>query len=325
MEKRPNNTIEELRAEFATVRKTAIVGHLHPDGDCISSCLSLYHYLKDNYGYEADVYLEPYPTAFNMLPGTEIIRHEFEPQVYDVVYSLDCADADRIGTGRELFDTAKKRVMIDHHISNPIFGDVNYVQGQIGSACEVLYTIFEEDKIGYNTAMCLYTGMVHDTGVFQYSNVSTDTMNRAAKLIAFGIPFTDLIQKTFYEKGFNEAKASAYAISKAEQLLDGFLVWSYMSKEDMDRFGVTSSELDSVVSELRNIRGADVAVFLYETEPSVYKCSFRSNHVVNVSALAVTFGGGGHVRASGCTFYNQSPDEIITEIVNRIPKEDYAG
>ncbi len=325
MEKRPNNTIEELRAEFATVRKTAIVGHLHPDGDCISSCLSLYHYLKDNYGYEADVYLEPYPAAFNMLPGTEIIRHEFEPQVYDVVYALDCADADRIGTGRELFDTAKKRVMIDHHISNPIFGDVNYVQGQIGSACEVLYTIFEEDKIGYNTAMCLYTGMVHDTGVFQYSNVTPDTMNRAAKLIAFGIPFTDLIQKTFYEKGFDEAKASAYAISKAEQLLDGFLVWSYITAEEMERFHVTSSELDSVVSELRNIRGVDVAVFLYEIEPGVYKCSFRSNHVVNVSALAVTFGGGGHVRASGCTFYNQKPEEIITEIVNRIPKEDYAG
>lgn len=324
MKKCLNNTVEELRVEFATVRKTAIVGHLHPDGDCISSCLSLYHYLKANYGYEADVYLEPYPAAFRMLPGTEVIRHEFTPQVYDVVYSLDCADADRIGTGRELFDTAKKRVMIDHHISNPIFGDVNYVKGEIGSACEVLYTLFEEEKITYEVAMCLYTGMVHDTGVFQYSNVTPDTMNRAAKLVAFGIPFTDLIQKTFYEKGFDEAKASAYAISKAEQLLNGFLVWSYITKEEMDCFHVTSAELDSVVSELRNIRGADVAVFLYELEPGVFKCSFRSNHVVNVSALAVFFGGGGHVRASGCTFYNQKPDEIIKEIIGRIPKEDYA-
>ncbi len=324
MKKCPNNTVEELRVEFATVRKTAIVGHLHPDGDCISSCLSLYHYLKANYGYEADVYLEPYPAAFRMLPGTEVIRHEFTPQVYDVVYSLDCADADRIGTGRELFDTAKKRVMIDHHISNPIFGDVHYVKGELGSACEVLYTLFEEEKITYEVAMCLYTGMVHDTGVFQYSNVTPDTMNRAAKLVAFGIPFTDLIQKTFYEKGFDEAKASAYAISKAEQLLNGFLVWSYITKEEMDCFHVTSAELDSVVSELRNIRGADVAVFLYELEPGVFKCSFRSNHVVNVSALAVFFGGGGHVRASGCTFYNQKPDEIIKEIIGRIPKEDYA-
>lgn len=325
MEKRQNNTVAELRAEFATVRKTAIVGHLHPDGDCISSCLSLYHYLKANYGYEADVYLEPYPSAFRMLPGTEVIRHEFTPQVYDVVYSLDCADADRIGTGRELFDTAKKRVMIDHHISNPIFGDVSYVKGEIGSACEVLYTLFEEEKITYEVAMCLYTGMVHDTGVFQYSNVTPDTMNRAAKLIAFGIPFTDLIQKTFYEKGFDEAKASAYAISKSELLLNGFLVWSYITKEEMDRFHVTSTELDSVVSQLRNIRGADVAVFLYESEPGVFKGSFRSNHIVNVSALAVSFGGGGHVRASGCTFYNQKPEEIIKEIINRIPKEDYAG
>ena len=298
MEKRPNDTIEMLRAEFANVRKTAIVGHLHPDGDCISSCLALYHYLKDNYGYEADVYLEPYPSVFDMLPDTAVIRHTVKPEVYDVVYSLDCADLDRIGAGKELFDSAKKRVMIDHHISNPVFGDVNYVKGEIGSACEVLYTLFEEDKINYNVAMCLYTGMV---------------------------PFTDLIQKTFYEKSFNETRASAYAISKAAQLLDGFFVWSYMETKEMERFHITSAELDSVVSELRNIRGVDIAVFLYEIESGVWKCSFRSNHVVNVSELAVSFGGGGHVRASGCTFYHKKPDEIITEIVNRIPKEDYAG
>lgn len=93
---------------------------------------------------------------------------------------------------------------------------------------------------------------------------NTDTLTRAAKLIAFGIPFTDLIQKTFYEKSFNETRASAYAISKAAQLLDGFFVWSYMETKEMERFHITSAELDSVVSELRNIRGVDTAVFLYE-------------------------------------------------------------
>ena len=112
MEKRPNDTIDTLRAEFANVRKTAIVGHIRPDGDCISSCLALYHYLKDNYGYEADVYLQPYPSVFDMLPDTAVIRHTVKPEVYDVVYSIDCADADRIGAGKELFDSAKKRVII---------------------------------------------------------------------------------------------------------------------------------------------------------------------------------------------------------------------
>lgn len=323
--KRPNNTIEELRAEFAAVRKTAIVGHVRPDGDCISSCLALYHYLKENYGYEADVYLEPYPAVFGMLPGIDAVQTQAKLQVYDVVYSLDCADEGRIGAGRELFFSAKKRVMIDHHISNPVFGDVNYVKGEIGSACEVLYTLFEEEKISYNVAVCLYTGMVHDTGVFQYSNVTPDTLRRAAKLLEFGIPFADLIQKTFYEKGFAQAKASAYAVSKTQRLLDGLLVWTFMTQEEMERFDVTSAELDSVVSELRNIRGADIAAFLYELEPGVFKCSLRSNHRTDVSAVALSFGGGGHVRAAGCTFYNKKPDEIIDEIVNRLSKEDYAG
>ena len=97
-----------------------------------------------------------------------------------MVYSLDCADLDRIGAGKELFDSAKKRVMIDHHISNPVFGDVNYVKGEIGSACEVLYTLFEEDKINYNVAMCLYTGMVHwRVPIFQCNTRYTYTRGKA--------------------------------------------------------------------------------------------------------------------------------------------------
>lgn len=325
MEKRPNQTIEELRSEFAAVRKTAIIGHVRPDGDCISSCLGLYQYLKAVYGYEADVYLEPFGEAFHMLPGAERVRHTADAQVYDAVYVLDSADSGRIGAGKELFELAKKRILIDHHISDPGFGDVNYVQGDIGSACEVLYTLFEEEKLNYETAMCLYTGMVHDTGVFQYPSVTPRTMMCAAKLISFGIPFSDLIRQTYFEKRFEAAKACAWATAKAQQLLDGFLVWSCMTMEEMERFQISCSELDSVVSELRDIQGTEIAVFLYEIQPGEFKCSLRSNHIVNVSRLAVCFGGGGHIRAAGCSFRGKSPEEIIQEIVRQIPEEDYAG
>ena len=100
--------------------------------------------------------------------------------------------------------------------------------------------------------------------------------------------------------------------------MDGFCVWSFITMEELKRFHTDASGVDSVVSELRNVEGADVAVFLYEIEPGTYKCSMRSNHVVNVSRLAMEFGGGGHVRAAGCTFHGMQPEEIIREITDRM-------
>ena len=149
MEKRPNDTIDTLRAEFANVRKTAIVGHIRPDGDCISSCLALYHYLKDNYGYEADVYLQPYPSVFDMLPDTAVIRHTVKPEVYDVVYSIDCADADRIGAGKELFDSAKQRMVMFNQIPFMV-GWLKELGNVAENVCQFLNAVKEKNKIPSN-------------------------------------------------------------------------------------------------------------------------------------------------------------------------------
>ena len=320
MEKRPNDTIEMLRAEFANVRKTAIVGHIRPDGDCISSCLALYHYLKDNYGYEADVYLQPYPSVFDMLPDTAVIRHTVKPEVYDVVYSIDCADADRIGAGKELFDSAKKRVMIDHHISNPIFGDVNYAKGEIGSACEVLYTLFEEDKINYNVAMCLYTGMVHDTGVFQYSSTSPETMRIAGELMKTGFDFSKIIDESFYQKTYVQNQVMGRVLAESIMLLDGKCIIGYLKKKDLEFYGVDGKDLDGIVSQLRLTQGVEVAMFIYELETQSFKVSLRSNGKVDVSKIAVYFGGGGHKRAAGCDLQGSMYD-VINNISEQICKQ----
>ena len=319
--------MENIAEILEGVKTMGIGGHIRPDGDCVGSCMALYLYVKTYYPeIQVDVYLDNPKPVFGHIDCMDEIKTELDgDKEYDLFVTCDVSARDRLALAGPYFDSAKKTACIDHHISNPGFAQVNHIRGDVSSACEVLYGLLDPEKVNCTIAKPVYTGMVHDTGVFQYSNVTPDTLTRAAKLIAFGIPFTDLIQKTFYEKGFNEARASAYAISKAAQLLDGFFVWSYMTIKEMERFQITSAELDSVVSELRNIRGVDTAVFLYEIESGVWKCSFRSNHVVNVSELAVSFGGGGHVRASGCTFDHQEPDEIITEIINRIPKEDYAG
>ena len=320
MEKRPNDTIKMLRAEFANVRKTAIVGHLHPDGDCISSCLALYHYLKDNYGYEADVYLEPYPSVFDMLPDTAVIRHTVKPEVYDVVYSLDCADLDRIGTGKELFKSAKKRVMIDHHISNDGFGDFYKIDPQASATCEVLCQIFEEDKISKECAQCLYTGIVHDTGVFKHSNTTRKTMEYAGMLLEKGVSTTKIIDETFYQKTFVQNQLLGKALLKSQLYADGQIIISNLSEQDFEELHASTSDSDGIIDQLRITKGVEAAIFLYPIENG-YKVSMRSNEKVKVSEIAKTHGGGGHIRAAGCSMKGTLKDiqsTIISEITEQL-------
>ena len=160
--------MEKIANELAEVNTVAIAGHVRPDGDCVGSCMGLYLYLKENYPEIAtDVYLELPGEQFSFLSCFEEIKTAYEPgKVYDLLITLDVSDKNRIGVALEGYETAKKRVCIDHHISNRGLGDVNEIRPNASSTCEVLYTLLEEEKVSKVVAEALYTGMVHDTGVF---------------------------------------------------------------------------------------------------------------------------------------------------------------
>src|SRR5690606_33574918 len=138
--------------ELAGAKKIVIVGHVRPDGDCIGSCTALYQYLmniKDELDIETiDVYLEPFGDNFNLISGIKDIKHSYESdEEYDVFISLDCSSLDRLSNGLKYFNTAKKTINIDHHISNTLFADINHVVADASSTCEVLYELLDEDKI----------------------------------------------------------------------------------------------------------------------------------------------------------------------------------
>ena len=315
-----NNSVEEIREAFLQAKKAVIIGHVRPDGDCISSILSLYHYLKKRCGIEADLFAGEYDESLSILPGSGLLKNEAAAEKYDTVFLVDCSSTDRIGAGAEAVSGAGKLVVIDHHISNEGFGDMNYILPEASSACEVLYTLFEKEYLDRDVAACLYTGIIHDSGVFQYSNVSPETLKAAAHLISFGFPFHEIIQKTFYEKAFAEQKALGFALSRAVQARNGDVIWSWISLKEMEELGVTAVGLNGIVENLRNTRGAETAVFLYETEPGEYKVSTRSKSWMNLSELCARFGGGGHVRAAGCSFSGKSPQEIMDILLKAMPE-----
>ena len=297
----------------------AIGGHVRPDGDCVGSCMGMYLYLKEAFpDKEIDIYLQNIPDALKCLDRMNEIREEIpEGKVYDLFICQDCGDKERLDFSAPLFDAAKHTFCIDHHISNKGFAEYNYVVPEASSTSELVYNLLDGADISDEASKALYLGIVHDTGVFQYSCASPDTFRVAAKLLEKKFDAPRMIQETYYQKSFAQNKILGYALMNAELYCDGLCIASFLRKEDMDKFGVNSKDLDGIVAQLRNTSGVEVAVFMYELENGVYKVSLRASNYADVSKIAQMFGGGGHVKASGCSM-SGTPEEIMTKLTEQL-------
>lgn len=297
----------------------ALGGHIRPDGDCVGSCMGLYLYLKEQFPQiETDVYLQPIADCYKMISKTEVLKHEIdEKKQYDLFICLDCGDADRLGFSAPLFENAKQTLCIDHHVSNEAFADVNYIVPDASSTSELVYRLLDKEKISKSCAEALYMGMVHDTGVFQYSCTAPETMEAAAELMRKGINGSEIIEKTYFEKTYIQNQILGKALLESMLILDRRVILSYVTNRSMDFFGADASDLEGIVSQLRQTKGVEVAMFLYETEPQVYKVSLRSKDKVDVSIIAKYFGGGGHAKAAGFSM-SGTPHDVINNVNKQI-------
>lgn len=308
-----------LSKVLQNVHTVAIGGHERPDGDCVGSCMGLYRYIKDNYPeIQVDVYLEPIPNKFRFIRGTEDIRNEIPENVeYDLFICLDCGDEKRLGFSVPLFQTAVRTYCIDHHISNLAFADDNYIVPDASSTSELVYNILEKDKITQEIAESIYMGIVHDTGVFQYACAKPSTFRVAAELLEKGIDAPSLIDATYYEKTYAQNQVLGRALLESILFMDGKCIAAYIKKSQMKFYGVKPKDLDGIVAQLRTTKGVEVSIFAYELEKDLYKVSLRSKKYVDVAKIATYFGGGGHVRAAGCTMPGTIYD-VLNNISGRI-------
>lgn len=300
----------------------AIGGHVRPDGDCVGACMGLYQYLRDNYrDVETDVYLEEIPSHFSFVEGTGDIRHQVQPgKTYDLFICLDCGDAERLGFSRPLFESAGQTFCVDHHISNQAFADENYIVPDASSTSELVFRLLDCGRITRGIAEALYIGIVHDTGVFQYSCTGPETFRTAAALLEKGVDAPSIIERTYYEKSYAQNQILGRALLESIVFMHGQCIFSSVSQAVMRFYGVTPKELDGIVSQLRITKGVEVAIFLYEQEPNVYKVSLRSKEKVDVSRVAAYFGGGGHVKAAGCTMPGTVHD-VINNLAGQIARQ----
>ena len=298
-----------------------ITGHINPDGDAIGSALAL-KLLLTSMNIEATVSFDitgDLPSNLDHLPY-KLITTPSEKR-YKTVFVFDCGNSSRLGSLEPLVLNSEKVVVVDHHI-DPTFGDLQMIDPNAASTTQVLYRIFkdEEFEISKEIADCLMTGLITDTGRFQYSNTDSEVFTIAADLMSLGSNLSLISEKIYGSIELNALKLQSAVIDRLELDQDLRFIYSIVYQDDYKKFNTTSSETDSLIDVVRLAKESNIALLLKEQNDGTFKGSLRSRTDFNVQQLASFFDGGGHKAASGFSS-NLSIDEIIKNVKNEIRKQ----
>ncbi len=284
--------------------KLVIAGHVMPDGDCVGSVRALGLALSQM-GKDVTIALpDPVPEIFSFLPGVDefVIGQEAFKGQYDFMVVLDCSVPERLGPLRDMLERPLTVVNIDHHVSSHEFAHYNYISPSHAATAEIIQDLIGclEIEVTSEIATCLYTGIVTDTGSFQYENTTPETHRRAALLMEQGA------SSVWINLMINEQKPliNLLVLENALKTLNlspcGCVAWVSVERDMLDRLNARDENTDGLIGYIRSIRGVEVAIFFHEISSGLYKVGFRSKEIVDVNRLASLFGGGGHVRAAGC-------------------------
>jgi phosphoesterase RecJ-like protein len=287
---------------LAGAGQVAVACHVFPDGDALGSLLGMGLFLRRlgksvwmGWG-NAELRVPP---QYAFLPGLEHLGG-VTPDGPELFLAVDCAQRSRLELLEPVFVASGTTVNLDHHATNDAFGDVNLVDPQAASSCELAYELLR--RMGGTPtpeeATCLYTGIVTDTGRFQYSSTSPGTLRVAAELREYGVDHTRVAEEIFESAPFAYLRTLGTVLARArlEAGPPGF-VWSWLDLKDLN--GTRLDEAEDMINLLRAVREAEVAVLLKETEPGRYKASMRTRSAIDAARVASSFGGGGHARAAG--------------------------
>ena len=309
---------QEFLSAIESAGRVGIAGHIHPDGDCIGSCLGLYNYIRLNYDCETDVYIEEIPPCFEILARHEDINSLYpDTAPYDVFIALDCGDIERLGKAAKYLKEAKISFCVDHHGTNTGYAMNNLIVPEAAATAEALFDLLDPDKIDLNAAEAMYLGIVHDTGVFKHSNTTRHTMETAGKLLEYGVSSSRIIDGTFYEKTYLQNQILGRCLMESILMLDGKVIFSSVNRKVQALYGLEGSDTEGIIDQLRVTKGVEVAILIKEMTPQMWRVSMRSCEYVNVADICVKFGGGGHIRAAGCTMHGSMHD-VINGLIKEI-------
>lgn len=299
------NSLEQVAQAIAKRNNFLLLSHTMPDGDSIGSLLGMYQGLK-NMGKEVSMFMQdPVPAMYRYLKGSDkvMLPGQFKGGIENVIF-LDCADEERVGEAAlEMLGSRRFTINIDHHMSNTLFGDINYIQPQAAATAELVYSLLKMMQIEIDPplANALYAAIVQDTGSFHHSNTTAGTFRTAADLLDCGVQLDVTRVQLFESKSRVEICLLGRALNSIQFTTDGKIAWMTLTYQDVESLDALDAHPEGIINHTLMVKGVEVGLLFREIAPGQIKVGFRSKGMADVSALAVLFGGGGHRQAAGAS------------------------
>lgn len=321
------SSLKQFGLEIGEVPEAALFSHASPDGDSLGSMLAL-GIVLESLGKKISYYnLGPIPDYLKFLPGMTKIFSIVPQELPETLIFIDCAEAERVHSIMTKEYLQKKKVFnIDHHISNNFFGKYNWVDSSAAATGEMVYDLIRKMGIPItkDIAINLYTAIITDTGRFSFSNTTAKSFKIAADLVKTGIDLVAINNIIFEQKPLSQIRLLHKALSNLQLIQEGKIAVIVLSQKDFEESGAEENLSEGLVNYARNIEGVEAAALLKEINATEIKVSFRSNFWLDVNKVAAKFGGGGHVRASGCTL-NLSLGKAIKQVVSALEEALNSG
>ena len=315
--------MDTIAAQIKQADSVYIFIHENMDGDALGSGAALCSYLR-RMGKTAFVIRDgevPQNLAFM---DRDYCRTSGQvPVEHDMSIAVDCSEKTRFPHNIELFDKAGNSACVDHHLAPAPLANFNYVDPDAAASAELIFKLFkamgpEPDK---EEAEALFAGITTDTGNFQYSNTTKETHEIAAQLYDYGIDANHVSVEIYETVPFRKLNLSGMALDRAEIYADGKIAMTVVTQDMLAKAGAIMNDSEGIVSELRSIAGVEVAILVKESDDGRVFVSLRSKTEANVQKIAAKFGGGGHVKAAGCTVSGKSWQEVYEDFKNAAAEE----
>lgn len=324
-----NATFAQIGEALEAHQSFAVVSHVRPDGDAIGSILALGHALEQKGKSVRYLNTDGCPESLAFLPGSEKVEvsADAEDVEIEVAIILDTGTHARVGEASlNAIKEAKLLINIDHHISNPGYGDLNYIDGNSPATGQIIYDLLMalDWPISEVTRDAIYVAVSTDTGSFQYSGTTKRTYEMAADLVARGLNVGEINQLTYDNQPYRRVELMRSLLNTLERSDDGSLVWWDLRESTKKKLGLIDDDSEGMIDFIRAVRGVVVAVFFEELGDNMIRISMRSkDRKINASEICLVFGGGGHALAAGIRMkgpLEEARDKVLAEVRNAMAR-----
>lgn len=318
------NDRKTILEEFSNGDNFLLTAHINPDGDSLGSMLGLALALEKTGKKVTLVSSDPTPVIYSFLPGIKkVIAVEEVKNHFSTAIVLDCSDWKRLGKAASLIRDCKKIINIDHHVTNEMFGSLNYVEGNAAATGELVYNLLTDLGISIDNEVAtnLYTALMTDTGSFRHSNTKANAFRIAADLTEKGANPHQIAEHVYSTFSFDSLKLLGKAMSAIQLSCCKRIAWLFISQELLQETNTSLEETDGLIPYLIGIQGVEVALIFKEVGEGKIKVSFRAREKIDVSKVAGVFGGGGHTKAAGCSLDDDleiAREKVLQEVVKAL-------